>query len=80
MRSDPVAAGRKNEAAASDLDSEKGNHEPQADRRYGGHGRSSDYTYAIGMSPDGSRVFVAGSHQVGPEIEATDYGTVAYAG
>jgi outer membrane protein assembly factor BamB len=36
-----------------------------------------DFAYDLGVSPDGSAVFVTGSHQVRADV-TTDYGTVAY--
>jgi outer membrane protein assembly factor BamB len=43
--------------------------------RYDGLGGGDDTADAVGVSPDGARVFVAGEINVGP---STDYGAVAY--
>src|SRR5581483_11169995 len=45
-------------------------------KRYNGPGNSSDVGYALGVSPDSSRVYVTGG-SVGPS-GSTDYATVAY--
>jgi hypothetical protein len=45
-------------------------------RRYNGRGNNDDIIYALGVSPDGSRVFVTG-YSFGSTSFA-DYATVAY--
>jgi outer membrane protein assembly factor BamB len=44
-------------------------------RRYNGPGNDSDYAHGLGVSPDGSAVFVTGE-SIG--LTSVDYGTVAY--
>lgn len=40
-------------------------------------GAGSDYGFALGVSPDGSKIFAAGASQVSPDYR-TDYLTIAY--
>jgi len=45
-------------------------------RRHNGPGNGGDIAYALGVSPDGSTVFVTG--YIGGQASGPDYGTVAY--
>src|SRR5205823_4321102 len=45
-------------------------------RRYNGSANGNDFAHAIGVSPDGSRLFVTGESQ--GFTSAVDYATVAY--
>jgi putative pyrroloquinoline-quinone binding quinoprotein len=46
--------------------------------RYNGPGNYQDEGQAIGISADGSRVFVTGESASGPTVESFNYATVAY--
>src|SRR5438876_809524 len=47
-------------------------------QRYDGPVHSHDYATSVGVSPDGTTVYVTGlSYQFGPEPEIADYATIA---